>query len=57
MCEWYVASAYDMPSRSAVTSGTLQCIGSIFVRHKDAQNIIHRIVVLNLEKKIKIPWC
>jgi hypothetical protein len=53
MCEWYVASAYDMASRSAVTWSTLQCT----VSHKDVQNIIHRLAVLNLEKKIKIPWC
>jgi hypothetical protein len=57
MCEWCIASAYDMPIMSAVTWSTLQCIVSIFVCHKDAQNIIHGIVVLNFEKKIKIPWC
>jgi hypothetical protein len=57
MCERYIASACDMLSISAVTWSTLQCIVIVFVCHKDAQNIIRGIVVLNLEKKIKIPWC
>jgi len=57
MCEWYIASAFDKPIISAVNWSTLQCIVSIFVCHKDAQNIIHGIVALNLDKKIKIPWC
>lgn len=58
MCVWYIASAYDMLSISAVTWSTWQCIVSVFVCHKGAQNIIiHGILVLDLEKEVNIPWC